>query len=275
MTNPIEVALSIIAVAAIGAASLKTKIIDRTGFAAALFVGCAILIFGGLGWFILLLSFHFTAAFFTKYKYERKARMDAAEAKGGARGWFNVMSNGATASVLAICYGLTSREIFAAGYLGAVSTSIADTLATEIGLLNPSEPRLVTNLRMRVKAGTSGGVTLLGEAACIFGSLVTALVALIVGFEGLSIFQVLVFDLLVGFLGCNFDSVLGATVQVVYECQICGKITEKKIHCGQPTVYSKGIRFIDNNVVNLASTIFGALVAILAHSYVYIMIVCK
>jgi len=267
ITNPLELAFSIIVVAAIGVASLKMRIIDKSGFIAAGFVGCSTLIFGEAEWFVILLAFHFVAAFFTRYKYERKMKMEAAEAKGGARGLQNVLSNGATASVLAVCYGLTSLKIFAAGYLGAVSTSIADTLATELGLLNTGEPRLITNPRVKVKAGTSGGVTFLGEVAGLFGSSVTALAALIVGFEGLSIFQILIFNLLVGVLGCNFDSLLGATVQAVFKCQVCGKMMEEKIHCGRPAEYSKGIKFIDNNVVNLVSTIFGALVAIFSHPY--------
>lgn len=267
--NSLELSLSIIAVAAVGLASLRMKIIvDRAGFIAAMFVGSSIMIFGGTRWFVILLAFYSTAAYFTKYKYERKMKIEAAEPKGGARGWQNVLSNGATASTLAICYGLTSHKIFAAAYLGAISTSIADTLATEIGLLNPSEPRLLTNPRVKVKAGISGGVTLLGEAAGLLGTFVTALVTLIVGFEGLSVIQVLVFNLLVGFLGCNFDSLLGATVQAAFKCQVCGKITEGKAHCGRPTKHFKGIRLIDNNVVNFASTIFGALVAMFFFPYI-------
>ncbi|MFH0896595.1 MAG: DUF92 domain-containing protein [Candidatus Bathyarchaeota archaeon] len=261
MIIPLD-SLNIAAVVVVGLVSLKIKIIDRTGFLAATFVGLSILVFGGLKWFVILLSFHFIAGLFTRYNYSRKMKMEAAEAKGGARGWKNVLSNGVATSLLAICYSRTFNGAFAAGYLGAISTSIADTLATEIGLLNPCEPRLITNLHTKVKAGVSGGVTLLGEVSCMFGSAMIALVALIIGFEGLDIPQIILFNLLIGFLGCNFDSLLGATVQVTFKCQVCGILTEKKIHCELPTEYYKGIRFMDNNLVNFISTIFGALVAI-------------
>ena len=268
ITNPFEFLLSIVAFAAVGIISLKANIIDKTGFVAAMFVGCSILIFGGWKWFIVLISFHFIAGLFTKYQYERKIEIGLAEKKGGARAWQNVLSNGVIASVLAICYGLTSLKIFAAGYLGAVSTSIADTLATELGVLNRDEPILITNPRVKVKAGVSGGVSLLGEVAALFGGSLIALVAFIVGFEGLSISQIFVFNILVGILGCNFDSLVGAVIQTAFKCQICGQVTEKKIHCERPTEYCRGIKFIDNNMVNVASTIFGALVAILSYSYI-------
>ena len=267
IASSVELVFSIVAVGTIGWLSFKANLIDRTGFLAATFVGSSILFFGGLKWFLVLLSFHLTAGLFTKYRYDMKLKIKVAEAKGGARAWQNVLSNGVMASVLAIYYGLTSGKVFAAGYLGAISTSLADTLATEIGLLNLSEPRLITNPRVKVEAGTSGGLTLLGEIACLSGSALIALVVFIVDFEGLTISQILVFNLLVGFLGCNFDSLLGATVQATYKCQVCGTITEKKTHCEQPAKFHKGIKFIDNNVVNFLSTIVGTLTAILLYTH--------
>ncbi len=268
ITNFSELPLSIITVAAVGLASLKMRIIDRTGFAAAMLIGALILFCGGLQWFTLLLVFYFSAAYFTKYKYERKLKLAAAEAKGGARGWHNVLSNGAIAAVSAVLYRLTADKAFAAAYLGAVATSVADTLATEVGLLNPGEPRLLTNLRRKVRAGTSGGVTLLGESASLLGTFVLAFAALLVGFEGLGVTQILISSLLAGFLGCNFDSLLGATVQAGFKCRVCGKATEEKTHCGQSAERLKGIGLVDNNMVNLASTIFGAAIAMRLYIHV-------
>lgn len=267
IVNPIEVALSIIIVVFIGVISLKVKVVDRTGFMSAVLIGCTILIFGGAKWFLILLVFHVTAAICTKYKYGKKSQMEVAETKGGARSWVNIFSNGSIASISAVAYGFTSKKIFAAAFLATISTSIADTLATEIGLLNLNEPRLITSFK-RVKAGTSGGVTLLGETAALFGDLLITFVALAVGFEDFSAVQVLTFSLFIGFISCNFDSVLGAKFQVTYKCQICGEITEKKLHCEHLTTYYKGNRFIDNNVVNFVSTVFDALIASLVYSFI-------
>lgn len=264
ISGPLELGVDIVAVIIVGIIVLVFHLIDRTGVIAAIFVGFSVLVLGGLNWFIVLFFFLLVAGLSTRYRYEWKMKLGAAEEKGGARTWKNVIANGAVVAVLAIFYGLTGLNIFAAGYLGAVSTSMADTLATELGLLNTDEPRLLTNLHLKVKAGTSGGVSFLGEVAALFGGSFIALVAFIGGsFDGLNVSQVLASTMLVGFLSCNFDSLLGATIQVAYKCKVCGKMTEKKIHCGQPTEYYKGIRFIDNNVVNFLSTLFGALIVIL------------
>lgn len=59
--------------------------------------------------------------------------------------------------------------------------------------------------------------------------------------------------ILSGFLGSLIDSILGASIQVKYKCEKCKKITERKEHCGKETNYYKGIKWIDNNLVNLLS----------------------
>jgi len=76
-----------------------------------------------------------------------------------------------------------------------------------------------------------GGVTPLGEMASLAGSLIIGLLATGMGMVGVSGIIVAVLG---GFLGTNFDSLLGATLQ------------------------SRGI--LSNNGVNLAATVFGALV---------------
>jgi len=259
----LQIAISIIAVIVLGVFSLKVRIISITGFIAAEFVGCSILIFGGMKWFVVLLVFYFATGLFTKYKYEYKKKIGAAEEKGGARAWQNVMANGLIASLLAMGHDLVPLNIFAIGFLGAISTSAADTLATEIGLLNPHEPRLITNLSKSVEPGTSGGVSPLGEVASLFGATLMGLVAWIVGFDGFTLPKIFTVTVLAGFLGSTFDSLLGASIQATYRCPACNRITEKKVHCGQACTLIKGNRILDNNVVNLISTIFGALVAAL------------
>lgn len=265
ITDPVQIAISIIAVTIFGLLSLKVGIVNVTGFVAAEFVGCSILIFGEVEWFIILLSFHFTAGLFTKYKYEHKKKIGAAEEKGGARAWQNVMANGAVASLLAIGHGFTPSNVFPIGFLGAIGTSAADTLATEIGLLNPHKPRLITKLNKSVEPGTSGGVSLLGEVANLLGASLIGLVAWIVGFRELTLLTTLTVTILAGFLGSTFDSLIGASIQATYECAVCDKITERKAHCGQPSKHVRGNRMLDNNVVNLISTIFGALLAALIY----------
>ncbi len=89
---------------------------------------------------------------------------------------------------------------------------------------------MITTLRS-VEPGVDGGVTLLGEAASLSGSLFTGVLAVATGMAG---YGSLAAALLGGFLGTNFDSLLGATLQ------------------------SRGL--LSNNGVNLFATLFGALV---------------
>jgi len=121
------------------------------------------------------------AAQFTRYKYDTKRRRGFAQEKGGARAWQNVFANGEVAALLAISERLFANNIFLAGFIGAVATATADTLATEIGLLYPHNPRSIADLRKEVPPGTSGCVSPLGEFATLLGSSIIGLAAWLLG----------------------------------------------------------------------------------------------
>jgi uncharacterized membrane protein len=164
-----------------------------------------------------------------------------------------------------VLFGVTVHPVFAAAFLGAVSTSAADTLATELGLLYPHEPTLITDLRRRVRPGTSGGVTLLGEVASTLGALVIGVAAVTTGYAGIASSRLVAISLAAGLSGSTVDSLLGATVQAVFRCPGCGGITEKTIHCEESTALVRGTRWVDNNTVNFLSTIAGSAVAALMY----------
>lgn len=271
LLNLFQIISGVIVVGLFGVLSVKKKAVDKTGLIAGFAVGLSVWILGGWQWFLIILVFHLIAAQFTKYKYELKRSKGAAEEKGGARAWYNVFANGGIAMLLAILegYGKFGGDVFFAGFLGAISTATADTLATEIGLLNPGNPRLIVNLKKKVEPGTSGGITPLGEFATFAGALIIGLVAFLLQVAGFLDVnwgsKILFISVVAGFLGCTFDSILGATVQAVYRCQVCGKITEKRIHCGQKTKHIRGYELIENNTVNFISTALGALIAMLLY----------
>jgi uncharacterized protein (TIGR00297 family) len=93
-----------------------------------------------------------------------------------------------------------------------MATATADTLASEIGSTYRGQPRMITTLK-KVKAGTDGAVSLLGEAAALFGSVSIAAVAIVLGVFGPGVWTAFTLTVLGGFLGTNLDSVLGATFQ--------------------------------------------------------------
>lgn len=191
-----------------------------------------VILFGGLPWFLLLLAFYLLGGGFTRYGYAYKRKLGIAQSKGGRRGYKNVYSNSLVPLVMAICYGIYGQELFIYAFIASVATANGDTLASEIGETSKSKPRMITNFKV-TEPGVDGGVTPLGEAASIAGATIIGLLATGTGMVGpIGI----VAGMIGGFLGTNFDSLLGATLQ------------------------KRGI--LSNNGVNLFATLFGATVGV-------------
>jgi uncharacterized protein (TIGR00297 family) len=213
----------------LGIGAYWAKAADSDAVLSETIVCLLVILFGGLTWFMLLLAFYLLGGGFTRYGYARKAKLGIAQSHGGMRGYKNVYSNSLVPLILAICYGVYRNEIFIYAFIASVATANGDTLASEIGETSRSKPRMITTLR-ETEPGVDGGVTPLGEAASIAGALIIGILAAATGMTGP--FGI-VAGAIGGFLGTNFDSYLGATLQ------------------------RRGI--LSNNGVNLAATSFGAL----------------
>ncbi len=112
--------------------------------------------------------------------------------------------------------------------------------------------------------GSSGGVSLLVTLVSILGGLVIGLAA---GLLDPMIEPVvgIVIGALSGLIGSLVDSFLGATIQQVYYCDACQKETERKIHtCGNETRSLRGWYWLNNDMVNLISSMIGGIVAVLS-----------
>jgi len=215
---------------ALGLLAYKVKAADPEAVLSEVIICLLVIFFAGIFWFLLLLSFYLLGSGFTRYKYSRKLELRIAQSKGGVRGYKNVYSNSLVPLAMAVLYGIYESDFFFFAFVGAVATATGDTLASEIGETSRSKPWMITTLK-KVDPGVDGGVTLLGEAASLFGSAFTGLLVMVTNMAG---YQGLVIASIGGFLGTNFDSLLGATLQ------------------------SRG--FLSNNGVNLVATFFGALV---------------
>jgi uncharacterized protein (TIGR00297 family) len=260
---------------ALGVVSLLLKAVSLSGFVAGMALGVLVLAYGDWNAFLLVAFFHIVAAAFTRFKYEKKRRMGVAQEKGGAREWGNVVANGAWASIAATCEGLLGGKGFVGAYLASVSTGLADTLATEIGLLSKREPRLITDPRKVVERGASGGVTLLGTSVALLASLTIGVLS-VIGTDWLGLSGILravptstklIVSTIGGFSGAMVDSVMGATIQGMYVCDSCGKMTEKKTHCGNPAKKIRGYEVIDNNAVNFASIFVSCVIGFVLASW--------
>jgi len=243
-------------VVAVALAAVLLNAIDARGFLASAVVGFAIVYGGGLQWFIIVAVFFILGVAFTLYKYGYKRKIGGAQGKGGARNWPHILANGGLPSVVALVNLLSPNAALAAVFLGAMSTSAADTAATELGLLSHPRPRLITHPSRWVTPGTSGGVSMLGFVGAAFASLVIGTLASILDILPNPYLGVPL-CLVGGMFGAVFDSVLGATLQRKGYCVICLKPTEALKHCGEGTVPTGGMPWVENNLVNVMSTLAG------------------
>jgi len=108
----------------------------------------------------------------------------------------------------------------------------------------------------------SGGVTLLGWGAGLLGAMLPAafIFAWPSGGRAWPLFLVIS---AAAFLGALVDSLLGGSAQALYRCRSCGAITEAPQHCGNtPTTLVRGLRWLNNDLVNLVSTVAGGAIAL-------------
>lgn len=192
-------------------ASRLLNIFDLKGSTAALIVGGWVVFTGALTWLILMLVFSISAHFATKAWISRKRDLRLQEGSAGERSSSNVIY----AAILGIgISSLNFAHFLTAPYFEffAISFAVvnADTFASEIGVLD-KRVYLITNLK-RVQPGINGGVSLLGQMAAILGSFIIAITYGILDYPHASVFTVLFIGTM-GFVGCQLDSVLGATLE--------------------------------------------------------------
>ena len=175
-----DLTVSIVLVSALLLVSIWKDLLDRGGVIAALVVGLTISLLGHWTWLVVLMTFLIVGSFATKWRFEEKARISAEEANAGVRGWKNVLANGGMATVIAIGNFLIEGHEWAYFMLcSAVSVAASDTLASEIGSLDP-RTRIITTLEA-VPAGTNGGMSPTGTLAAFYGALLISVVSTILG----------------------------------------------------------------------------------------------
>ena len=194
----------------------------------------------------------------TREKAEKKLH-----AKHGRRDSVQIICNVGTSAVMAALWTLTEREAFLCASGAALAASLADSMASELGILSKAPPRDICTLR-RVQPGISGGVSPLGLGCSALGAAIIAAVCLGHG-RGVGFAAVIAVS---GFVAALVDSVLGSAVQAKYRCRVCGALTEKKVHCDQSGVLEKGLRWVDNDMVNFLNNVSGAVLALVLHAII-------
>jgi uncharacterized protein (TIGR00297 family) len=206
--NMILIVAAVIVAFGFGYFSYRTHTADVSGLFSGALIGIILIVFADIRWFLVMLGFFIIGSVSTRYRFAEKKELGVEQAKGGARGYLNVFSNGAIAAAAAVLWGISHDPLFAALFVGSVATAAADTVASEIGVTG-GEPYLITNLS-RVPAGTNGGVTVLGELVAVIGAFFISVLAFLFGIIPL---PVVMAGTIAGFVGTNIDSLIGAVVE--------------------------------------------------------------
>jgi uncharacterized protein (TIGR00297 family) len=234
----VHVAAGLAITVALGYTSYALGTASVAGMLSGVLLGLLVVVFGGFGWFAVLITFFGVGALSTKYRYDEKQRRGIAEENDGARGTGNVLGNAAVALACVLCFAASPSlpiegTLFQYAFAGSMAAALSDTLSSELGGLYDN-PRLITTLE-RVPPGTDGGVTWQGEVFGLLGAVVVAGVAfgLLPDVSPMGAAAVAAG----GLAGMTVDSLLGATVE--------------------------GAAF-GNEAVNFAATLIGALVSAVA-----------
>ncbi|MDR5684334.1 MAG: DUF92 domain-containing protein [Armatimonadota bacterium] len=234
--------------AAFSLAARRAGALSASGAAAAAAVGTLVAASGRVSWAAVLLFFFLSASALTALPGGRSR--DA-----GGRNARQVVANGGVAAVAAVLH-LAGVPWAAGAFCGALGAACADTWATEVGVRYGGPPRRLFGGSASV--GDSGAVSAVGTAAGVAGAVAVGFLA--AAFEMAPLGAVA----LAGVSGMLADSALGATAQATFRCPSCAAQGEaRRCGCGQQRVACAGIRWVDNDAVNLAATSCGGLVAVL------------
>ncbi len=245
---------------AIAALCYALRALTKGGAAFAAVTVAATLFFGGAPAFFILLFSFFIISLVGKLTRRRRAVVESGiPEKEGARDGIQVAVNGAPAVFSILLWYVTGEGCFFFGFVAAIAEALSDSMASEIGVLSKTPPRDICTLRA-LPAGMSGGVSLLGFFAALFGACLAVSFSFISPMRDPLCFGL---ALLSAILGVLLDSILGSRLQAKFRCRVCHKATEKRAHCGADTEHTGGLLFLRNDLVNLVSNLFSAAVAVL------------
>lgn len=219
---------------------------------------CALVITycGGVSSFAILAATFIVTVLAGKIGKNRRAFEKSIHEKSGARDAKQIICNVGMGTVLLFLGWLLKEPRLKLAYAAVMAASLADSLASELGVLSKADPVDICTLK-KTQRGLSGGVTGWGFASSLLGAALIAAIYVLANREGF------LFITICGFAGALADSILGSLLQVKYRCSVCGAVTERTSHCEQTTVRIRGFSAVTNDGVNLMCNVFVGILAVL------------
>ena len=248
----LRLVIALAVVLAIGFIAYRKRQLNLSGVIAAVVMGMAATLMGGFTSLSLYLFFLISAAVIGKLS-KRIRGLERIHKKGGRRDAVQVLANGGAALAAMLIHAFDSSPLYLVVFAACLAEACSDTWASEIGVLSKSEPVSILTFT-KVPKGLSGGVSLLGTCSAMLSSVLYGIFAFSC-YDGidLSLVMVVIFS---SFAGVMIDSVLGATVQAHFYDDKEDIITEhSRDREGNALKLVRGLRFMDNDMVNLTSNI--------------------
>ena len=210
--------------------------------------------FGGSWGLTFLLLTYFTIFFVAVLKKNNGKR------KGNSRprSFLQILINGGLGTLFVILFGIYKNPKFMIISVIAIGGCFVDSLSSDIGVLSSKTPVDIIKFKP-IDNGLSGGVSVLGTTSAFIASLLIAIYAKF--FFATTISTAIVICALV-FFQTVLDSVFGSAFQAKYKCTVCSKISESNYCCDTKTEHFSGIMFVDNNMVNILTSLIVVGIAI-------------
>lgn len=273
---PTTLVTALIAASFLAYRARRKRSLSLSGTLAGFVVGFLLVATGMRG--LILFYFYQIGTMATKYNQSIKEKLDGTAVSGAERSASQVLCVSGISVVLSLLHAAycgSERAIdftttdatllfssnLTAGVVAHHATSLADTLASELGILNTRPPFLVSQPWRTVPPGTNGGVSVLGFIWSAVGGLVIGVCYIATdygtGISPLQAVPMLIYATLMGLIGSLVDSIVGAILQASYLDEETKKVyhqrqdkdgNHRKLICGQD--------ILSNEQVNLLSVGF-------------------